>query len=196
MFFTAARPDVPGSYVQDLHGNHFRVIRMLFMTREEYEKLAVAELREQAKKLGIKGVSSLRKKELIDAVMQAGEDQKKPARPAEERKPARNAERRRKRRDRKRRSRKRRNRGQRTFQKSGAQSAGRQPGRAGQKQTGKASDAAPAGRTRPCDRAKAAERGRTGNPGKGCLGPAAKSRALVTACDPGGDAPVQSAAEE
>ncbi len=64
------------------------------MTREEYEKLAVAELREQAKKLGIKGVSSLRKKELIDAVMQAGEDQKKPARPAEERKPARNAERR------------------------------------------------------------------------------------------------------
>ena len=184
MFFTAARPDAPGSYVQDLHGNHFREIRMLFMTREEYEKLAVAELREQAKKLGIKGVSSLRKKELIDAVMQAGEDQKKPARPAEERKPARNAERRAG------------NRGQRTFQKSGAQSAGRQPGRAGQKQTGKASDAAPAGRTRPCDRAKAAERGRTGNPGKGCLGPAAKSRALVTACDPGGDAPVQSAAEE
>lgn len=47
------------------------------MTREEYEKLAVAELRTQAKELGIKGASSLRKKELIDAILQSEENQEK-----------------------------------------------------------------------------------------------------------------------
>ena len=41
------------------------------MTKEEYGKLAVAELREQAKTRGIKGVSSMRKQELIDALLQS-----------------------------------------------------------------------------------------------------------------------------
>ena len=41
------------------------------MTKEEYGKLPVADLREQAKKLGIKGISSLRKQELIAAIVQA-----------------------------------------------------------------------------------------------------------------------------
>ena len=41
------------------------------MTKEEYGKLAVAELRELAKKRGIKGVSSLRKQELINALAAA-----------------------------------------------------------------------------------------------------------------------------
>ena len=38
------------------------------MTKEEYGKLAVSDLREQAKKRGMKGVSSMRKQELIDAL--------------------------------------------------------------------------------------------------------------------------------
>ncbi|HCI73836.1 MAG TPA: transcription termination factor Rho [Lachnospiraceae bacterium] len=43
------------------------------MTKEEYVTLAVAQLREHARKLGIKGVSSLRKNELIDALLHAQE---------------------------------------------------------------------------------------------------------------------------
>ncbi len=41
------------------------------MTKEEYEKLAVAELREQAKKRGIRGVSSMRKQDLVNALLEA-----------------------------------------------------------------------------------------------------------------------------
>ena len=40
------------------------------MTKEEYGKLAVAQLRERAKEAGIKGVSSMRKNDLIDALVQ------------------------------------------------------------------------------------------------------------------------------
>ena len=39
------------------------------MTKEEYGKLAVSDLREQARKRGIKGVSSMRKQELINALL-------------------------------------------------------------------------------------------------------------------------------
>ena len=39
------------------------------MTREEYGKLAVADLRERAKERGIKGVSSMRKMDLIQALL-------------------------------------------------------------------------------------------------------------------------------
>ncbi len=43
------------------------------MTKEEYGKLSVADLRERAKALGIKGISSMRKMDLIKAVIAAGE---------------------------------------------------------------------------------------------------------------------------
>ena len=71
------------------------------MTREEYGKLAVADLRERAKERGIKGVSSMRKMDLIQALLgeksaessegkrpdrySAGKESGEAARPAQER---------------------------------------------------------------------------------------------------------------
>lgn len=54
--------------------------------REKYESLALADLKEIAKSRGIKGVSTMKKAEVVDAMIAKDEEEKKAAQPAAEEK--------------------------------------------------------------------------------------------------------------
>ena len=52
--------------------------------REKYESLALQQLKELAKVRGLKGTSTMKKSELVEAMLEEDEREKKAAQPAEE----------------------------------------------------------------------------------------------------------------